>query len=110
LAIHNTETNSGLFRGFPIEECAPSVGDIIHLNRPGKKLTFQFASTHKDYESHSAIVVATGHDSSGHFAMTVGGNEGTPGSVGQRRVILDDDGHIVQNPARPFISVIQNLK
>ena len=61
-AIHNTETISGLFRGHPIEEIAPSVGDIIHLNRPNKKITYQFAASHKDYPSHSAIVVATGQD------------------------------------------------
>lgn len=109
-AIHNTETISGLFRGHPIEEIAPSVGDIIHLNRPNKKITYQFAASHKDYPSHSAIVVATGQDSTGHFAMTIGGNEGAPGMVGRRRVILNDEGFIVQNPTRPYISVIQNLK
>ena len=64
-AIQNAETNSGLFRAYPISECAPSIGDIIHNNRPKKKLTFKYAASHDDYPSHSAIVVATGHDAVG---------------------------------------------
>jgi hypothetical protein len=109
-AIHNAETGSGLFRAYPITECTPSIGDIIHNNRPKKKLTFKYAADHDDYPSHSAVVVATGHDASGHYAMTVGGNEGAPGSVRRRRVTLNDEGLIVQNADRPFISVIQTLK
>lgn len=73
-AILNAEAGRGVFRAFPIDECAPSVGDIIHNNRRGKKITFKFASEHAKYESHSAIVVATGHDSAGRFATTIGGN------------------------------------
>jgi hypothetical protein len=109
-AIHNAETNDGLFRAYPIEECAPSVGDIIHNNRPKKKLTFKYAALHDDYPSHSAVVVATGHDSTGRYATTIGGNEGDPGSIRRRRVVLNEDGLILQNPKRPFISVIQTLK
>jgi hypothetical protein len=109
-AIMNTESAAGVFHAFPVEECAPSVGDIIHNNRPGKKLTFNFASEHTRYGSHSAIVVATGNDTAGAFATTVGGNEGTPGSVLRRRVALDDDGMIIQRHSSPFISVIKTLK
>ena len=109
-AIQNAEAGFGLFRGYPIMECAPSVGDIVHLNRPNKSLTFQYAATHEKYESHSAIVVATGHDSSGRFALTIGGNEDFPGSVRRRKIPVDEDGLIIQNPAKPFISVIQTLK
>jgi len=109
-AIHNAETGEGLFRAYPIEEIPPAVGYIIHNNRVKKKLTFKYAASHNNYPSHSAIVVATGHDANGRFASTVGGNEGDPGSVKRRRVALDDNGLIVQNPKRPFISVIQTLK
>lgn len=109
-AIRNAETATGLFRGFPIEECAPTIGDLIQNNRPGKKLTFDFAAIHDKYESHSAIVVALGQDSAGRFATTIGGNEGDPGSVGRKRVALDEDGLIVQRKNSPYICVVQSLK
>ena len=109
-AIQNADTDSGLFRGYRIDECAVSVGDLIHNNRPGKNLTFAYAAGHDKYESHSAIVTSTGQDSDGHFAITIGGNEGKPGSVGRRRVALNEDGLVVQRKNSPYISVVQSLK
>lgn len=109
-AIRNAETGTGLFRGFPIEECAPTVGDLIQNNRSGNKFSFGFAAAHDSYESHSAIVVSLGEDASGRFAITIGGNEGSPGSVGRKRVELNEDGHIVQRKTSPYICVVQCLK
>jgi hypothetical protein len=107
-AIDNMQANRGLFRAHPISECAPSVGDMIQNNRNGNTHDFAFAATHSDYPSHSAIVTETGHDASGHFAVTVGGNESD--SIRRKRVALNDDGFIIQRADSPFICVIQNLK
>lgn len=107
-AIANAEAKRGLFRAFPIAECAPSVGDIIHNNRDGNSFDFAFASSHTSYASHSAIVVDTGHDASGRFATTIGGNESD--SIRRKRVALNGDGLIVQRAQSPFICVIQTLK
>ena len=54
------------------------------------------------------IVVETGHDSTGRFAVTVGGNESD--SIRRKRVALNDDGLIIQRVNSPYICVIQNLK
>lgn len=107
-AIANARAERGLFRGYPIESCAPRVGDLIHNNRGKQKLDFAFAATHEAYESHSALVVALGRDASGAFALTVGGNEGD--TVGRKRVPLGADGKILQRNENPFICVVRNLK
>jgi hypothetical protein len=107
-AIDNMQAQHGLFRAHPIDECAPSVGDIIQNNRGGANHDFAFAARHGDYPSHSAIVVETGHDPTGRYAVTIGGNESD--SIRRKRVALNDEGFIVQRPRDPFICVIQNLK
>jgi hypothetical protein len=107
-AIRNAQSNTGLFRGHPIDTYAPRIGDLIHNNRNGQTLDYDFATAHEAYESHSALVIALGSDASGAFALTVGGNEGD--TVGQRRVPLRADGKIAQRTANPFICVVQNLK
>lgn len=107
-AIANAKAGSGVFRGFPIHAVAPAPGDIIQWNRGGGAIDFAFAAQHDSYESHSAIVVATGRDASGAFALTIGGNEGD--SIGRTRVPLDAAGVIIRRARNPFIAVIQNLK
>ena len=107
-AIANAEAQRGLFRAFPISECAPSIGDIIHNNRDGNSFDFAYASSHADYSSHSAVVVDTGHDATGRFATTIGGNESD--SVRRKRVPLDGNGLIVQRAQSPYICIIQTSK
>jgi hypothetical protein len=107
-AIGNMQANRGLFRAHSISVIAQSIGDIIHNKRHVNTHDFAFAATHNDYPSHSAIVVETGHDHDGLFAVTIGGNESD--SVRRKRVALDEDGLIVQRTNSPFICVIQNLK
>jgi len=107
-AIQNQLNNRGFFRGHPLTNHPPALGDIIQNNRGGQSLTYDFARAHEGYESHSAIVVEVGSDSAGKFARTVGGNENN--SVGLKRVSLTSAGFIQQRPSNPFICVIQNLK
>lgn len=107
-AIQNARNGSGVFRGVDIATAVPGVGDIIQNNRGGKKHLFNFAKTHKNYESHSAIVIETGQDSNGRFALTIGGNEGN--SVRQTVVRLNDQGFIKQRINNPFICLVKNLK
>jgi hypothetical protein len=107
-AIQNGLSNTGVFRGRPITDHGPAIGDIIHNNRGGNKFDFDFARTHKSYVSHSAIVVETGVDSKGPFALTIGGNEGD--SIRRTIVRLSNGGLIKQRPSNPFICVIEDLK
>lgn len=107
-AIQNAAASTGVFRAYPITAYAPQVGDIIHNNRDGNSFDYAHAKSHQQYDSHSAIVVETGIDSIGPYAMTVGGNESD--SVRRKRVTLTSAGFVKQRPLSPFICVIQNLK
>ena len=39
-AIKNADSDTGVFRGFPVTDYAPRVGDIIQNNRNGNNFTF----------------------------------------------------------------------
>ena len=106
-AIKNAIAGIGVFHGRKITEHPPQIGDIIQNNRGGNTFDFDHARKRSDYASHSAIVVETGMDSGGGFALTIGGNEGD--SIRQTVVRLDKDGLIKQVGSR-FICVIQTLK
>jgi hypothetical protein len=105
-AIGNTEANQGRFRGLPIAECVPTIGDIIQHNRAPNRFGFAHAAAEFDYPSHSAIVVEEGRDAKGRFVITIGGNESD--AIRRKRVVLDDDGLIVQRAIDPFIAVVQS--
>jgi hypothetical protein len=107
-AIQNMLNNTGVFRGFDIASHAPSIGDIIQNNRSGGTVNFAFATANSQYSSHSAIVVQTGQDSSGKFALTIGGNESD--SIRGTKVRLNNNGFIIQRANNPYISIIKNLK
>lgn len=107
-AIHDKRSGSGLFHGYRITDYAPRPGDIIHNNRSGQSLTYDFAAEHEAYESHSAIVVEAGTDHNGRYAITIGGNESN--SVSTKRVQLTDDGFVKQRSSNPYIAVIRTLK
>lgn len=107
-AIQNAINGVGVFQAFNIAGKTPEIGDIIHNNRGGHTFNFAFATANKNYESHSAIVVQTGQDSRGKFAMTIGGNESN--SIRRTLVRLDENGFIIQRNVNPYISIIKNLK
>jgi hypothetical protein len=107
-AIQNALNDTGVFRGRPITDHAPGVGDIIQNNRGGSTHGFDFARTHKSYPSHSAIVVEVGVDAQGGFALTIGGNESD--SIRSKIVRLNNKGLIKQRDNSPFICVIEDLK
>ncbi len=107
-AIQDKRNGVGLFHGYRITDYAPHPGDIIHNNRNGQTLTYDFAAAHEAYESHSAIVVEVGSDADGNYALTIGGNESD--SVGLKRVALDTGGLVRQRSSNPYIAVIRTLK
>jgi hypothetical protein len=107
-AIANANAGVGVFRSVDIATAKPEIGDIIQNNRGGNKFDFRFAAANTQYESHSAIVVETGADSAGRFALTIGGNESD--SVRQTRVPLTAAGLVKQRSPNPFICVIKTLK
>lgn len=107
-AIQNGLKQTGVFRAFAVDSYGPNLGDIIHNNRNGASLDFDYARTHKSYQSHSAIVIDVGVDGQGGYAMTIGGNESD--SVRRKIVRLDNKGRIKQRTSNPFIAVIQTLK
>jgi len=108
VAIQNALGAQGVFRALPITNYAPQIGDIIQNNRGGNKFDYDYARTHKSYQSHCAIVIETGTDSKGAYALTVGGNESD--SVRKKIVRLNNKGLVKQRPLDPYICVIQNLK
>ncbi|MEA3062682.1 MAG: hypothetical protein QOJ94_2463 [Sphingomonadales bacterium] len=107
-AIKNAAAKTGMFRAFEIGTAKPEVGDIIQNNRGGNAFTFAHAAAHDDYPSHSAIVVETGTDNLGRFALTIGGNESD--SVRQKRVPLTAAGFVAKRAKDPYICVIKDLK
>lgn len=107
-AIANAKAGTGVFHGIDVATAKPEVGDIIHNNRLGTDFDFAHAAAHKAYKSHSAIVIETGVDTLGRYALTVGGNESD--SIRRVRVALTAAGTIRQRSTNPYISVIKTLK
>jgi len=105
-AIANAKAGKGVFHGHPPSDYAPKIGDILHNNRAGNRFDFDFARTHRQYKSHSAIVIEVGSDQRGRYLRTIGGNEAD--SVGLKEVRLSASGR-VRNPDGLYISVIETL-
>jgi hypothetical protein len=107
-AIANADADRGVFRGHPITAYAPKLGDLVHHNRSGGTLSFEFARAHTGYPSHSAIVV----DFEVRSAVTIGGNEflaGGTGTVGEKFFPLDANGLLDQSAIGPkLICVVEN--
>ncbi|ATE72059.1 hypothetical protein CNO08_12305 [Lysobacter capsici] len=103
-AIANAQAGQGVFLGRRVAQYAPKVGDLLHNNRSGNSFDFDFAATHRKYESHSAIVVEVGTDNRGRYLWTIGGNEGD--SVGIKEVRLTSTG-LVKNPGGLYISIVE---
>jgi hypothetical protein len=107
-AIRNAKAGTGVFHGVDIALERPEVGDIIQNNRGGAAHDFAFATTHKNYASHSAIVIEVGQDTGGGFALTVGGNE--TDSVRKKIVRLTPAGFIKQRQANSYICLLKTRK
>lgn len=112
-AIANAHANSGVFRGHRVGEHAVRLGDIVHHNRDGGTLGFEFARDHTGYPSHSCIVVGFEMRDGVRHAITVGGNEGLAGgsgTVGTKAFALNANGFLDQSRIGPrLICVIENL-
>lgn len=106
--IQNAINGAGVFHGLDVSTHPPNVGDIIQNNRGGTSHDYAYARTHRNYASHSAIVVETGQDTDGRYALTIGGNEGN--SIRRTVVRLNQQGFIKQRNNNPFICVIKTLK
>jgi hypothetical protein len=111
-AIANADADRGVFRGHPITAYAPKLGDLIHHNRSGGTISFEFARAHSGYPSHSAIVVDFVVRSGVRHAVTIGGNEflaGGTGTVGMKFFPLDASGLLDQSAIGPkLICVVEN--
>jgi hypothetical protein len=111
-AIANADADRGVFRGHPIAAYAPKLGDLIHHNRSGGTLSFDFARAHTGYPSHSAIVVDIQVRNGVRNAVTIGGNEflaGGTGTVGKKFFPLDANGFLDQSAIGPkLICVVEN--
>ncbi|GJD53059.1 hypothetical protein OPKNFCMD_5830 [Methylobacterium crusticola] len=112
-AIANGEANVGVFRGHRVGDHAPALGDLIHHNRSGGTLSFDFARDHTGYPSHSCIVVGFEMRNGVRHAVTIGGNEflaGGTGTVGTKAFPLDTNGFLNQAAIGPkLICVVENL-
>lgn len=107
-AIANAAAGTGVFHGLDAATAKPGVGDIIQNNRGGSTFNFAHAKAKDSYQSHSAIVIETGTDTLGRYALTVGGNESD--SVRRVRVALKSDGTIKPRTSNPYIAVVKTLK
>jgi hypothetical protein len=107
-AIQNATAGTGVFHGIDVTVAKPAVGDIIQNNRGGTSFNFAHAKANSAYQSHSAIVVETGTDTLGAYALTIGGNESD--SIRRARVALTAAGLIKQRTTNPYICVIKTLK
>jgi hypothetical protein len=111
-AIANADANRGVFRGHRITEYTPKLGDLIHHNRSGGTLSFDFARAHTGYPSHSAIVVDFEVRNGIRHSVTIGGNEflaGGSGTVGTKLFPLDANGLLDQSAIGPkLICVVEN--
>lgn len=105
-AIKNAKSGSGVFRGYPVTDYSPKLGDILQNNQPGLSFDFAYAAAKSSYSSHSAIVMEVGSDNKGQYLRTIGGNESN--SVGLKEVRLDSKGR-VKNGEGVYISVIETL-
>ncbi|MEH7906244.1 DUF2272 domain-containing protein [Rhizobium laguerreae] len=112
-AIANGDAHTGVFRGHRITEYAPRLGDLIHHNRDGATLSFDFAKRNTGYPSHSAIVVGFETRNGVRHAVTIGGNEAIPqgtGTVGKKFFALDVNGFLDQSEIRSkLICVVENV-
>ncbi len=106
--VHEAIVHPCAFKGVALPSDSVRVGDILQNNRSGNNFDFAYASTHSEYESHSAIIVARGEDHLGKYAMAVGGNESN--SVRMNRIQLNDDGSVRQRTNSPFICLLKNRK
>jgi hypothetical protein len=111
-AIANADADRGVFRGHRITEHAPQLGDLVHHNRDGGTLSFEFARDNTGYPSHCAIVVDFDVRNGVRGAVTIGGNEGLvggSGTVGKKFFALDANGFLDQSRISPrLICVIEN--
>ena len=111
-AIANADNNRGAFRAHRITEYAPKLGDLIHHNRSGGTLSYDFARANTGYPSHSAIVVDFEIRDGVRHAVTIGGNEflsGGSGTVGKKFFPLDAGGFLDQSSIGPkLICVVEN--
>jgi hypothetical protein len=110
-AIQNADNGRGVFLGHRITEYSPKLGDIIHHNRDGGTLDFDFARHNTGYPSHSAIVVEFELQNGVQHAITIGGNESLPGgtgTVGKKAFRLDANGQLIQGSGPKLICVIEN--
>jgi hypothetical protein len=111
-AIANTDADRGVFRGHRITDYAPQLGDLIHHNRDGGTLSFDFARANTGYPSHSAIVVDFDVRNGVRRAVTIGGNEFLAtgsGTVGKKFFPLDANGFLNQSAIGPkLICVVEN--
>lgn len=112
-AIANALAGTGVFRGHPIELHAVQLGDLVHHNRSGAKLTYEYARDHVSYASHSCLVVGFEEVAGVRHALTIGGNEaivGGTGTVGSKLFPLDAKGCLDQSQIGiRLICVVENL-
>lgn len=106
--VHDAINTPRAYRGVAFDAEPIEVGDILQNNRDGQSFDFAYAKAHASYTSHSAIVIETGSDSRGPYALTVGGNEGN--SVGRKLVRLTNAGKVKPRADSPYIALLKCQK
>jgi hypothetical protein len=103
-AAANAENGSGLFWARRVENYAPVQGDLIHFNRDGGRIDYDWILWGRGgYTGESGIVV--GFDNG--TAVVVMGNKEPEGNIGLDKVPLTHSGLVLQRNRNPFIAVIE---
>jgi hypothetical protein len=105
--VHDAINTPRAYRGVVFNSAPIAIGDILQNNRDGQTFNFAHAQANAHFTSHSAIVIETGADSGGKYALTIGGNEGN--SVGRKLVRLDSAGKVKPRADSPYIALLQCL-
>jgi hypothetical protein len=103
-AAANAKNLSGIFWARRVENYAPVPGDLIHFNRDGGRVDYDWILGGRGgYAGESGIVV--GFDDG--TAVVVIGNKEPEGNIGLDKVPLTQSGLVLQRNSNPFIAVIE---
>jgi hypothetical protein len=103
-AVNNRDSNNA-FRGYPIDQVKPEIGDLICAPRKESiKMKYSQIPRTGSFSSHCDVVIANNDKQ----LEVIGGNVGD--SVAKTIVSLNSDGYIVvtEPKYRPWFVVIQN--
>ena len=104
LSARNAENGTGLFWARQLQSYAPVLGDIIHFNRCGGTIDFNWIREGRGpYKGESGIVIELKE----RKVIVAIGNLEPAGNVAISSFALAETGHVLQRAIDPFVCVIE---